>query len=75
MKKILTTISTTEATARLNDAGLPVTASSIRRWCPQGFGIRLMGRWRIPAGKVAELESKLRAAANDQVPTCRASSM
>jgi hypothetical protein len=75
MEKLPTTISTTEAAARLNDAGLPVTANSIRRWCSEGFGIRFMGRWRIPADKIAELEGKLRRAANDQVPTCRSSSM
>ena len=76
MKNNLRTISTTETADRLIEAGLPVTASSVRRWCAQGFGIRLMGRWRISASKVAELENKLRIAANDdQVPTCRASSM
>jgi len=53
MREYLSTISTTQA-ARLNEVGLPVTASSIRRWCAQeGFGIRLMGRWRIPETRIA----------------------
>jgi len=73
MRKNLSTTSTTQAAVRLNEVGLPITASSIRRWCAlEGFGIRLMGRWRIPESRIAELEHKLRSA-SDEVPSCRAS--
>jgi hypothetical protein len=73
MRKNLSTISTNQAAVRLNEVGLPITASSIRRWCAlEGFGIRLMGRWRIPETRIAELEHKLRSA-SDEVPSCRAS--
>jgi hypothetical protein len=66
MKKNLSTISTTQAAVRLNEVGLPITASSIRRWCAQeGFGVRLMGRWRIPERRVVELEHKLGSASDE----------
>jgi hypothetical protein len=71
MRENLSTISTAQAAARLNEVGLPVTASSIRRWCAQeGFGIRLMGRWRIPEIRIAELEHKLRSASEEVPPCC-----
>ena len=61
-----------ETATRLTKAGRPTSESSVRRWCSQGFGIRLMGRWRIPETRVAELERKLRAAGNrHEVPTCK----
>jgi hypothetical protein len=66
------TISPSETATRLSKAGCPTSESSVRRWCSQGFGIRLMGRWRIPETRVAELERKLCAAGNcQQVPTCK----
>ena len=72
--KSSTTISPIETVARLRQAGFPTTTSSVRRWCLQGFGIRLMGRWRIPEQRVAELERKLRDAGDcSEGPTCRAS--
>jgi len=66
------TISPTETAIRLSKAGCPTSESAVRRWCSQGFGIRLMGRWRIPETRVAELERKLRAAGDCHgVPTCK----
>ena len=66
------TISPSETATRLTKAGSPTTESSVRRWCSQGFGIRLMGRWRIPETRVADLERKLLAAGNShEVPTCK----
>lgn len=48
-------ITTTQAAARLG-----VTTATIRRWCEaSGFGIRLMGRWRIPENRIAEIERNL----------------
>jgi hypothetical protein len=69
------TISTDEATVRLNEAGVPVTASTIRRWCAEeGFAVRIGGRWRIPERNVVEVERKLIAANDDGlVLPCRAS--
>lgn len=70
-----TTIGTTEAAERLTEAGVPVTASSIRRWAANGFAIRIAGRWRIPTQNIVELENKLAAAANDdQVLPCASAS-
>ena len=55
MKKLLG-LGTTETARRLD-----VTEATVRRWCAeQGFGVRLMGRWRIPEIRVAELEHQLR---------------
>jgi hypothetical protein len=52
-----------EAATRLQQAGLPITPTSVRRWCQDdGFGIRLMGRWRISDERIAELEEKLQDA-------------
>ena len=65
-------ISPSETATRLSKAGCPTSESSVRRWCSEGFGIRLMGRWRIPETRVAELERKLSAAGNcHEVSTCR----
>ena len=64
MKKKLT-ISTSEAARRLD-----VTGSTVRNWCKLGFGIRLMGRWRIPETRIAEIEGDL-AGAGSAVPPCR----
>jgi Helix-turn-helix domain len=59
-------ISTTKAAKRLN-----VTPATVRRWCEtSGFGIRLMGRWRIPENRIAEIERNLSDAG---MPSCRAS--
>ena len=59
------TISTSEAARRLD-----VTDATVRRWCEhKGFGIRLMGRWRIPETFVAKIESDL-AGAGSVVPSC-----
>jgi predicted site-specific integrase-resolvase len=56
MKKTALGISTTETAKRLD-----VTDATVRRWCKrEGFGIRLMGRWRIPETRVAEIEKDLR---------------
>ena len=52
-----------EAATRLQQAGLPITPTSVRRWClDDGFGIRLKGRWRIPDERIADLEKRLREA-------------
>jgi hypothetical protein len=56
MKSSVSTVSTTEAAARLG-----VTTQTIRRWCESGFGVRLAGRWRVPADRIAEVEQNLLA--------------
>ena len=61
-------ISTTKVAKRLN-----VTPATVRRWCEtSGFGVRLMGRWRIPENRIAEIERSLRETGTG-MPSCRAS--
>jgi predicted site-specific integrase-resolvase len=68
MKKTPIAISTTEAAQRLD-----VTGATVRRWCErENFGVRLMGRWRIPETKIAELENKL-SGSGAEVSSCLAS--
>ena len=61
-------ISTTKAAKRLG-----VTEQTVRRWCETSdFGIRLMGRWRIPENRIAEIERNL-SNVGTGMPSCRAS--
>ncbi len=61
-------ISTTKAAKRLD-----VTPATVRRWCEtSGFGVRLMGRWRIPENRIAEIERNL-SNTGTGMPSCRAS--
>jgi excisionase family DNA binding protein len=57
MQKVRLGIGTTEAAVRLD-----VTEQTVRKWCAEGFGIRVGGRWRIREDLVEELENKLRGA-------------
>jgi hypothetical protein len=58
-----TMLSPGEAATRLQEAGLPITPTSVRRWCQDdGFGVRLMGRWLIPDARVVDLEQKIQNA-------------
>lgn len=60
-------ISTSKAAKRLD-----VSPATVRRWCEtSGFGIRLMGRWRIPENRIAAFERSLSEAGG--MPSCRAS--
>lgn len=61
-------VSTTKAANRLG-----VTPATVRRWCEtSGFGIRLMGRWRIPETRIAEIERNL-SDVGAGMSSCRAS--
>jgi excisionase family DNA binding protein len=57
MQKARLGIGTTEAAIRLD-----VTEQTVRKWCAEGFGVRIGGRWRIREDRVNELEDKLSSA-------------
>jgi hypothetical protein len=60
------TLTPAQAADRLADAGRPTTASTVRRWCAEGFGTKVMGRWCISKERVAELEQELCVAPVDR---------
>jgi hypothetical protein len=54
MQKVRLGIGTTEAVIRLD-----VTEQTVRKWCAEGFGVRIGGRWRIREDRVEEIENLL----------------